>query len=600
MSPIASSLLRPEDDSSRQAEKLRRIAASLVRRAEAAVSSMPSGGALDGSASDRPGAMFVVAARLSREDGESAEPSQDAGDEARDVIETLPLGVCIFDSSHSLAFWNRRAERLAGDAGSPLFPGITLSGFTEGVARSMPEDRDPLRRLEAWSQREAPRRPLAVELRALTGPTLDLRAQDMPRGGILLCLDDVTSEREALRALEEINDTLESRVLQRTSELSAARDAAEEANQAKSRFLAAAGHDLLQPLNAARLFLGALRDTGLDPAQQRIADKLGSAFESVEALLEAIMDISRLELGVEPPQPVAFELNDVLAPLRDEFEAAAAEKGLGLTIVPSRARAVSEPALLQRVLRNLLSNAVRYTEQGRILVGVRRRRALLSIEVIDTGPGIAPEHREAIFEEFRRLGPHEAMGSNPLDAHGPGVGLGLAIVERACIRLGHRLELDSVPGRGSSFRVLAPSHEALMRARSLDRSDPGGDLDPMTVLLILGPGDLRARLVQRIESWGASVVIAEDASDAIAAAADLGACPDMILAEPILPDGEEGLATIRTLRAYFGESAAGLLVEDPTKSPALGRLADAEDVDVLPFDDADGRLKAALAVAQRF
>ncbi|MEO0679782.1 MAG: ATP-binding protein [Pseudomonadota bacterium] len=599
MSNPVSSLLRPDDDAQRQAEKLRRIAAALVKRAEtaaAALSRDPPRHRLEGS--ERPGALFVVAARQEPA-ADDAPAAPDTSQEARDVIDSLPLGVCIFDAAAKLVFWNRRADTLAQAGGYVLYAGSTFLAMTDGLARARPEDREPLRRLEAWSERRPPRSPLAVELRARTGKTLDLRAQDMTHGGMLLCLDDVTSERAALRALEEINDTLETRVQQRTVELSAARDAAEQANQAKSRFLAAAGHDLLQPLNAARLFVDALRQTGLDAEQRRIADRLGAAFSSVDGLLGAILDISRLELADEPPHLAAFNLDDVLDAVRDEFEPAAADKGLELRVVPCGAAGVSEPPLLQRALNNLVANAIRYTESGRVLVGVRRQRSMLAIEVHDTGPGIAPEHQAAIFEEFRRLGPHESLGAPPKDEDGPGVGLGLAIVERACSRLGHRVELESRPGRGTVFRILVPTREALMKAKS-PPAVISVEIDAAAALVILGPGSRRARLVQRLEGWGVKVLIADDASEAIAAAADLGACPDLILTEPQLTDGEDGLAVIRTLRAYFGVGAAALLVEDPAKSPALGRLADAEDVDLLPVEDDEGHLKAAVAIARRF
>jgi signal transduction histidine kinase/CheY-like chemotaxis protein len=422
----------------------------------------------------------------------------------------------------------------------------------------------------------------------------------MPEGGVLLSFEDVSAEREALRRLHEVNETLEARVLERTEALIAARDAAETANQEKTRFLAAAGHDLLQPLNAARLFLAALRETDLDASQARIAERLGSAFGSVDALLGALLDISRLDAGEARPEVRTFPLSRLFDPLRDEFGALAAQKGLEFRIAPSRIEVRSDPALLRRALQNLAANAVRYTRSGKVLIGARRRRRDVAIEIRDTGPGIPKELQRAVFEAFRRLHPEDGPGlRDGPDAEAPGMGLGLAIVERACELLGHPLEVESTPGRGSCFRVLVP------RADVGAVSEPGPapaidfDLGEMIVLVVQPAGRTRAALIERLEAWGACPVAAGDLAEAVEAVADLGAAPEMILAAPELEDAS-GLETIRTLRAYFGGSAAALMVQDPSVDPALGREAEAEDVELLPLGDAGGRLRAALAVAREF
>ncbi|MEM6438329.1 MAG: ATP-binding protein [Pseudomonadota bacterium] len=597
MTAIVDSLLRPGDDAARQSEKLRRIAAALVRRAEAAAA------AIERQREPRPTleetespyALFVVAAAGTRMPVGEA-PTSDASEEARDVIDALPLGVCIFDRGGRLAFWNRKAESISGAAETALAIGLTFVDFAAGFGRLRPEDRDALRRLAAWSGGEPARPSLAVELRARSGPTVDVRAQDMPQGGILLCLDDVSAERDALRALDEINDRLEDKVSERTEALSAARDAAEAANVAKSRFLAAAGHDLLQPLNAARLFLGALDETSLDSEQHLLVERLGSSLQSVDSLLNAILDISRLEKEEEPPSFAPVDLAELFEELRREFELQARAKGLELRVVPTRRFVLSEAALLRRVLQNLLANAVRYTPSGRVVIGARRRQGAVAIEVRDTGPGIAADFHEAVFEEFRRLDHVEALGPTTADG-APGMGLGLAIVRRACQRLGHSLDLVSDEGRGSCFRVVAPSADD-EDAPARRPSEPSEvDLEEMVVLVVHPSARARADVVDKLERWGACPMEAGDLIEAVGAAADLGAAPDMILSAAGLPDGATGLDAVRTLRAYFGPAPAAILVDRTEDEEAVGRAAESEDVDLLPLDDGDGRLRAALAVA---
>ena len=599
-----SSLLRPDDDPARRTEKLRRIADALIRRAETE-------DAGDSGGPDRlsGGSLFLLAASreaavAAREDAPSpSRPARRAvaaevtAAETQAVLDALPLGVCVFDARRRLTLWNRRAEGALAPGGLRLSAGLAFQELAEDLTRLRWQDRDAPRRLLAWAAGDPPRPPLTIELRETSGRAFDARAQDMPAGGLLLSFEDVSAEREALRRLHEVNETLEARVMERTEALLAARDAAELANQEKTRFLAAAGHDLLQPLNAARLFLAALRETELDSAQARIAERLGSAFGSVDALLNALLDISRLDAGEAQPQERVFPLSQVFDPLRDEFGAIAQDKGLGFRVADTGLEVRSDPALLRRALQNLAANAVRYTRRGRVLIGARRRGDEIAIEVRDTGPGIPRELQREIFEAFRRL-PPEAGAEAPEDA--PGLGLGLAIVERACQLLGHPLEVESVPGRGACFRVVVPRAGAGEPAAA---PAPGPSLDfdlgEMIVLVASPDGPRRRSLVSRLERWGAAVLPAASMSEAIGAVAELGAAPGMILASPELEDAS-GLETIRTLRAYFGAAAAALMVEDTSVDPALGREAEAEDVETLPADDAGGRLRAALAVAREF
>src|SRR5690606_1730705 len=277
------------------------------------------------------------------------------------------------------------------------------------------------------------------------GSIVEIRGNPMPGGGFVATFTDVTAFREAERALLEANLTLEQRVVERTAAAEAARREAERANDAKGRFLAAIGHDLLQPLHAAHLFTDALAGQVPAAARESVRQVRG-ALDSTTGLLTDLLDLSRLEAGGLDPQPRRFALVEVLEPLASEFRVLAAERGLEFGYVPTRACVHSDPQLLRRVLQNFLANAVRYTVSGRVLLGVRRAGDALRIEVHDTGPGIEPAQQAAIFEEFRR-------GDG---AAGQGLGLGLAIADRIAQLLEAPLTLRSRIGRGTVFALAVP------------------------------------------------------------------------------------------------------------------------------------------------
>lgn len=251
--------------------------------------------------------------------------------------------------------------------------------------------------------------------------------------------------RERTEALNQLMDDLR----ESNSALEQARAEAERANHAKSRFLAAVSHDLLQPLNAARLFADALREEGLPESAEGLVRSLGSSLEDVDHLLGTLVDIARLDAGVIEPDPSVFSLGDLLANLAGEFGQLASRKGLGFRYVSATGQVWSDSRLLARVIRNFFSNALRYTGSGRILMGCRRRGRNMEIQVWDTGPGI-PGHQQAeIFQEFRRAQPQDAAPDS-------GLGLGLAIVDRIASLLDHPVTMVSRPGHGSMFGISIP------------------------------------------------------------------------------------------------------------------------------------------------
>jgi CheY-like chemotaxis protein/nitrogen-specific signal transduction histidine kinase len=353
----------------------------------------------------------------------------------------------------------------------------------------------------------------------------------------------VTAFRQAEAALKRVNETLELRVEERTRELAAASAEAQAANEAKSRFLAAVTHDLMQPLHAAQLFAHALTERGGDAVT---AQHLNGALAATEGLLTGLLDMARLEGGRLHPQPRAFALAEVLDPLAAEFRAIALDRGVRLDVVGTRAWVHSDPQLLRRVLQNFLSNALRYAEHGRVLLGVRRRGDHLRVEVWDSGPGIAPEEQQLIFQEFRR-------GSA---AGGQGLGLGLSIAQRMADLLGHPLGLRSRPGHGSVFDLSLPMARVAMQLPPIadaQRSLPAG----RALVLDNEPAALAA-LSNLLTSWGWHVHAARNAEQALAAPWR----PDLHILDFHLDGGQTGLEVWQQLSALHAGVPAVMLTAD--------------------------------------
>ncbi|AXC50418.1 response regulator [Paracoccus suum] len=360
----------------------------------------------------------------------------------------------------------------------------------------------------------------------------------------------------------------------RNRELALAREAAEEANRSKTRFLRAAGHDLLQPIAAARLFLGAIRDSSLQPAQAELVEQLGSAVQSVEELMQAVLEISRLDSQrIEfSRQPVA--LGDLFTRLAREYAPQAEARGLRLVFAPTRAVVDSDPAYLRRITQNLVSNAIKYTPEGGVLVGARRRGARVWLEVRDSGIGIAADDRARIFDEFQR-GPGEGAA--------PGMGLGLAIVRRACAKLGHPIHLDSLPGRGTLFRVGLP-----LVQNAADPPPVGGwatapqpsaqtpVLTGLSAILIENDPSLqRAYAIQLRDRAGMTVHVAASSAEAEAVLdANPGLRPDIVIADYQLDHGDTGLFAIAALRERLGPVPALMVTahDSAEVARACGRL----------------------------
>ncbi len=355
--------------------------------------------------------------------------------------------------------------------------------------------------------------------------------------------------------LRESYAGLEQKVEERTHELAAA-------NQAKSRFLASASHDLRQPMHALGLFIAQLRARIHEPETLAIVGKVESAVTALQGLLDALLDISRLDAGVVTPTPVDFRLQPLFTRLELSFAPQAERKGVRLRAAPTRLAVLSDPVLLERVLLNLLANAVRYTGQGAILLGCRRHGDRVRIEVWDTGVGIAPEHRDAIFQEFYQVG-------NPERDRAKGLGLGLAIAARLARLLGSRIEMRSHPGKGSVFAIDLPVGVARAEAEPASALAPIETLPGARVLVVDDDALVREAMASLLAQWGCRVTMAATGDEAVALLGGEGGTPDAVLCDYRLPNGETGIDVIARLRAAAGRPIPAALITGDTAPERL-------------------------------
>jgi len=351
---------------------------------------------------------------------------------------------------------------------------------------------------------------------------------------------------------------LEQKVTERTQELDAA-------NKAKTRFLAAASHDLRQPMHALGLFVAQLRGCIAEPGTLALVGKVESAVTALQELLDALLDISRLDAGVVVPATADFRLQPLLTRLESAFAPQAENKGVRLRAAPTRLAVRTDPVLLERILINLLANAVRYTEHGGVLIGCRRRGANVRIEVCDTGVGIAESHRESIFQEFFQIG-------NPERDRRKGLGLGLAIATRLARLLDSRIELASRPGKGSVFGIELPRGAAADGMVTLPHAIKS--LRGVRVLVVDDDTLVRDAMTSLLKQWGCEVWSAGRGAEADSLLMQQRITPDAVICDYRLPDGETGIDVIRRLREIAGAGLPAALVTGDT---APERLREATD-----------------------
>lgn len=356
--------------------------------------------------------------------------------------------------------------------------------------------------------------------------------------------------------------------LQLSFENLALRRDAEQANAAKTRFLAAASHDLRQPIHALGLLFATLADRVRDPGTAPVLKQIDGAVDAIDSMLNSLLDISKLDAGVVRPEIGAVDLGAMLERLNDEQQPIATLTGNRLRVRPARAVVLTDAAMLQRILANLISNALRYTVNGRVLVGARRRGQSVRIEVYDSGPGIPAHSLEDIFLEFHQLG-------NPERDRRKGLGLGLAIVKRLADLLGHAIEVRSTVGRGSRFSVTLPLSAAPRRAATYPAAATiGADLHGRRVLVLDDDASVLDAMRSLLEGWGCDVITTSTPEEAEAGLASDAGPPDMLIVDYRLRQHASGIETIVRLHELAGSRIPALVITGDT---APDRLREAQE-----------------------
>ncbi|MGF9760497.1 PAS domain-containing hybrid sensor histidine kinase/response regulator [Microvirga sp. 0TCS3.31] len=413
-----------------------------------------------------------------------------------------------------------------------------------------------------------------------SGKVIEIRSNLLPDGGHVTTYTDVTETVLAEEASRRANETLEQRVRERTEELTRLNEAlrsakaeADEANISKTRFLAAASHDILQPLNAARLYATSLVERDREAGDGTLAENIDASLDAVEEILTAILDISRLDTGAMKPQWSSFRVDEMFRQLQREFEPVAKNKGLKLTFVPSSLTVRSDRRLMRRLLQNLISNAIKYTPSGRVLVGGRRRAGHFLLEVWDTGLGIPASKQRVVFREFQRLDQGMKVAR--------GLGLGLSIVERIGRVLKHPITLNSEVGRGSVFRVEVPVVAALPATAAAPEPPkaPATVLSGLRVLVIDNEPAILEGMRLLLTGWGCDVWTASDLESAHQALRTYKGLPEVIIADYHL-DETDGLEVIKALRWKTQVDMPALLVT-ADRTPVVRDAAAAMNIHVL-------------------
>jgi Na+/proline symporter/signal transduction histidine kinase len=515
----------------------------------------------------------------------------------RATLENVTQGIGMFDAHGKLAAWNRRFLEMLEIPEEHAWVGAPLALVLGDCARL---GLDPVKALGGHDS-NLPRSVQTGQHRLADGRVFELQVNPIRAGGFVLVCTDVSAQMQTLEALRnsdlqirEANELLEQRVIERTSELTllneqlaAAKRAAEAANVGKTRFFAAASHDLLQPLHVARILTGALSER-YGAARGSTLKQLERALNSVDDLLQTLLDISKLDTGAVQPQLQPVELQKVLTNVCASFQPIAGQRGLKLRMVRTRAVVMTDVALLRRILQNFLSNALRYTRRGKVLVGCRRRAGRVLIEVWDTGTGIPGSQLDAIFEEFRR-------GAQNDPETPPGLGLGLAIVDRIARMLQHPVQVRSWPGRGSVFSISVPvSAEAPLAQLQGSDVQPRGSLAHKVVLCVDNDPAVLVAMRTLLQGWSCEVLTATHVVDAWSQVKKLNTLPDIVLMDYHLESDLTGLAALDSLSAHAGRRLPAILVT-ANYTEVVRQEADARGYPVLNKPVRPGALRALMA-----
>ncbi|WP_298919161.1 PAS-domain containing protein [uncultured Roseobacter sp.] len=505
------------------------------------------------------------------------------------VFQNMGSGVCTFSAQDELMMQNARFREILDLPVTAVRPGVTLKQLLDFMGSRAQIADNALLQVDGWRSELRKRGFLRRRVDHGADRVIDLHANVLPDGGFLVEVKDVTLETRS-------TELLENRVMERTAELTRAnanltvqyqqlarieeelrlaKERAEAAVSSKTRFLAAASHDLLQPINAAKLLISTLQETTRETSFLPMVDRLQGAFSSAEQLLHSLLDISRLE-SADPDtvDPAEVNIGTLIEGVRADQELVAAQKAVRLDVVPCSLTVRSDPVYLLRSIQNLVVNAVQYTKPGgRVLVGCRRKGNKVALQVWDTGIGISRRDQTRIFDEFTRA------ENVPLES---GVGLGLSVVDRACRLLDHQLSVRSKPGVGSVFCIeidVVKNVQPVVEAPKLLNNTEDVPLNYI-VMVIENDPDVLYGTVQWLENWGASVLAAAGVAEAMSMLDDLGMAPDIILADYQLDDGETGVEGIRAVREATGVTVPAIVIT-ADRSVALRREGLPKDVSVL-------------------
>ena len=466
------------------------------------------------------------------------------------TMENVTQGISVVDAQLRVVAWNRRYLELFGypdglvTVGRPVIDLLRWS-----AARGELGPGDPEVQVEKRLAHLRAGTPYTFQRERRNGQVYSIHGQPMAGGGFVTTYTDITDFKRHEQALLEAKQGLEERVAHRTRELSASLEAqrlakqeAEAANMSKTRFFAAASHDLLQPLNAARLFVSALESQARAlPEFQELASRIDDSMRAAEELLNDLLDSARLDSGALKPDISSFPIVDLLEELHRQYAPLAQARNLRLRVVGCREVVRSDRSLLRRIVQNYLSNGLRYTESGGVLLGCRRRGGEVEIAVYDTGPGIALHQRQEMYAEFSRLEHDSPWGEK-------GLGLGLSICDRLAKLMQHSLSFTSHPGRGSMFGVRVMREIGARPPRSGDGHAPApdpGDLQGVRVLCVDNDAAILDGMEALLGQWGVRVLKARNSSEAATQCSHSGV--DIILADHHLGDGVDGIELLRRL-----------------------------------------------------
>jgi Na+/proline symporter/signal transduction histidine kinase len=516
----------------------------------------------------------------------------------REILQTalnhVRQGIAVFDADLQLICSNRQFGEILALPPTLVQLGIPLPEILEFMGAVNPPtsgDSDQLleRRLAAYTTEGEP----YLERLPDRHMVVEVRSNRMPGGGLVITFSDVTPSFEAAEALERSNATLEKRVRDRTeeltrlnSELARAKSAAEDASISKTRFLAAASHDILQPLNAARLYVTSLVERQSGGEDSRLVENIDDSLEAIEEILGALLDISRLDAGAMTTSITSFKMADLMRSLEIEFAPIARAKGLKLRFVPCSLPVESDRSLLRRLLQNFISNAIKYTPRGRVLVGCRRHGQSLQVSVYDTGVGIPVQKRGEIFKEFHRLEQGARIAR--------GLGLGLSIVERLARVLNHTIGLEANASGGSVFSITVPTAKAINFTAAVTSATPLSKASMSGSLIVCIENDLAILdgMKTLLTAWDAEVIAVADPEAAIAAIETAGGRVTGLLVDYHLDRGN-GIAAIRDVRRRFGDSIPAILIT-ADRSPHVRAAAREENVAVLNKPVKPASLRALL------